>query len=116
MTETYLHTPGPWHYEVSRNCESMFSLIDDCGAQLAEIERWNSDPDAPDVAEQAEANAQLIRTSPDLLAALELALAALNAAPRFRIRGLDSYGIAALCTRVIASAKGTLVPPLPDHS
>jgi hypothetical protein len=95
----------------------MFSLIDDCGTQLAEIERWNSDPEAPDVAEQAEANAQLIRTAPDMLSALELALEALNEAPRFRIRGLalDSYGIASRCTRVIARAKGKTFPPLPDH-
>jgi hypothetical protein len=96
----------------------MFSLVDDCGTQLAEIERWNSDPEAPDVAEQAEANAQLIRTSPEMLSVLELALAALNEAPRFRIRGLDldSYGIASRCDRVIAKAKGKPLPLLPDHS
>jgi hypothetical protein len=64
---------------------------------------------------QALAMAQSI---PEVFSTLELALAALNEAPRFPIRGLDldSYGIASRCTRVIARAKEANVPPLPDHS
>jgi hypothetical protein len=64
---------------------------------------------------QVRAMAQAV---PDVLSTLELALAALNEAPRFRIRGLDldSYGIASRCTRVIARAKGKPLQPLPDHS
>jgi hypothetical protein len=44
---------------------------------------------------------------PEMLPVLEQTLAALNQAPRFRIPGLelDSYGVAALCERVIAKAK-----------
>jgi hypothetical protein len=55
---------------------------------------------------------------PEVLSTLQLALEALNEAPRFRIRGLDldSYGIASRCTRVIAEAKGKPLPPLRDHS
>lgn len=56
-------------------------------------------------------------TSPDetlsqaashLLEALELAVAALNTAPRFAVPGRDtnSYAIAAVCDRAIAKAKG----------
>ena len=47
---------------------------------------------------------------PEVLSTLELALAALNEAPRFRIRGLDldSYGIASRCDRVIAKAQGAV--------
>ena len=46
--------------------------------------------------------------APDLLAALEQALEALNTAPRFRVRGLDSdsYKIAAVCEAAIMRAKG----------
>jgi hypothetical protein len=67
---------------------------------------------------EAHANARLMAASQEMLEVLRLALAALNEAPRFRIRGLDldSYGIASRCTRVIAEAKGKPLPPLSDHS
>jgi hypothetical protein len=44
----------------------------------------------------------------DLLEALELAVAALNTAPRFAVPSLqtDSYRIAATCDKAIAKAKG----------
>lgn len=43
----------------------------------------------------------------DLLTALEQAVAALNTAPRFKVRSLntDSYEIAARCDRAVAKAK-----------
>ena len=46
--------------------------------------------------------------NPDLIAALEQAVAALNTAPRFRVASLDtdSYRIASICDRAIAKAKG----------
>jgi hypothetical protein len=46
--------------------------------------------------------------APEVIAALEQAVAALNTAPRFRVPLLDtdSYRIAALCDRAIAKAKG----------
>jgi hypothetical protein len=45
---------------------------------------------------------------PDLVAALQQAVAALNTAPRFRVQSLDtdSYRIASICDRAIAKAKG----------
>jgi hypothetical protein len=51
----------------------------------------------------------LHRAAPDLLAALQQALAALNTVPRFKVPGLhtDSYKIAALCDQAIARTKGT---------
>lgn len=50
----------------------------------------------------------LTQAAPDLLEALELAVAALNTAPRFPVPGrdTDSYAIAAVCDRTIAKAKG----------
>jgi hypothetical protein len=47
-------------------------------------------------------------SAPDLVAALEQAVAALNTAPRFRVASLDtdSYRIASICDRAIAKAKG----------
>jgi len=54
------------------------------------------------------ANAQPIAAAPDMLSALEQAVAALNTAPRFRVPSLDSdsYRIAALCDAAIAKTKG----------
>jgi len=45
---------------------------------------------------------------PELLAALEQAVAALNTVPRFRVPSpdTDSYRIASICDRAIAKAKG----------
>jgi hypothetical protein len=44
----------------------------------------------------------------DLLAALEMAVVALNTQPRFSVPILDtdSYGIVAICDRAVAKAKG----------
>jgi hypothetical protein len=55
-----------------------------------------------------EANAHLIAASPALRAAVELAVQALNTAPRFQVPHLDmdSYAIASMCDRAIAEAKG----------
>ena len=43
----------------------------------------------------------------DLLEALEQAVCALNATPRFRVYETDSYKIASLCDRAIAKAKAS---------
>ena len=55
-----------------------------------------------------EETARLFCAAPDMLAALEQALEALNIAPRFRVRGLDSdsYKIATVCEAAINRAKG----------
>ena len=50
----------------------------------------------------------VLSAAPELLAALDQAVKALNTAPRFHVPvlGTDSYKIAALCDRAIAKAKG----------
>lgn len=62
-----------------------------------------------DCAEWLSPDEALSQAASDLLEALELAVAALNTAPRFTVpgRGTDSYDIAAVCDRAIAKAKGT---------
>jgi hypothetical protein len=57
---------------------------------------------------QTDALPESVPPSPTLLEGLEQALAALNTAPRFRVPSFDtdSYAIAALCSRIIARAKG----------
>jgi hypothetical protein len=96
-------TPGPWSYtdrglvfgQAQDDADEAPFVCDvcvDCGMMTS----------------QEEANAQLVASAPDLLAALEQAVAALNTAPRFAVPSLDtdSYAIAALCDRAIAKAKG----------
>jgi len=100
------HTPGPWFYEISDNCESEFTIHSDY-SQIGMIERWNGDDDQEVMAE-AEANARLVAAAPDLLEALEQAVQALNTAPRFAVPHLstDSYQIAAFCDHAIIKVKG----------
>ena len=63
--------------------------------------------------ERHEANARLIAAAPEMLSALELAIQALNTAPRFKvganeygIGGTDSYKIATVVEAAIAKARG----------
>ena len=73
MTPT--HTPGPWELEHCRNEDgSKFITINGRGphgAWLADIQAGNIDGKPADVTETHLANARLIASSPDLLAALE---------------------------------------------
>ncbi len=101
MTQA-LRTAAPWHH--FENCEGWtvagpnHELVAYCDHPL---------DDKIDEPSPAEANAQLIAAAPDLLDALEQAVAALNEAPRFAVLGLDtdSYKIAAICDKAIAKAK-----------
>jgi hypothetical protein len=65
-------------------------------------------PDGRVVAVWYDDELRLRLAASDLLEALELAVAALNTAPRFRVphRDTDSYRIAVICDRAIAKAKG----------
>jgi hypothetical protein len=65
-------------------------------------------PDGERVAEWISPDLLLRLAAPDLLAALEKAVIALNTARRFRVPKLDtdSYAIAAHCGRAIAKATG----------
>lgn len=101
MTQTAQHTPGPWR---------VFGLFTDL-----EIVTDHATADVTESIVQfkgqrnALANACLMAAAPELLAALRQALVALNTAPRFSVPGLgdrmDSYKIAARCSRVIAKAE-----------
>jgi hypothetical protein len=71
------HTPGPWKARL--NEWSRYEIISPSGGVLAVISKWD-DPSSPPPVEQTEANACLIKTAPELLAALELALTAIDAA------------------------------------
>jgi len=79
-------------------------LYDDIGL-IDEIEITGAD--AEDVCWQSE-YFRLRVAAADVLAALELAVAALNQAPRFRVPGfdMDSYQIASRCDAAIKEAKG----------
>lgn len=73
QTETDIieqNTPGPWSYEVSTNDPDYFEVrCHDC--TIALVDRWQEDGASDDLTEQAEANAALIATAPDLLDDLE---------------------------------------------
>ena len=73
---------------------------------LEQIQIW--DPEHGTLALWESEDFSLRQSASELLLALTKALAALNAAPRFQVRSLDtdSYAIAALCERAIAKAKG----------
>jgi hypothetical protein len=100
---TIIHTPSPWHYEVSENCPDVWEITADfCESPLAEVPRWQDEGgnDSP----EAEANVTLIAAAPELLAALRLAQRALNTAVRFRVGETDSYKIASTVDAAIARA------------
>ncbi|WP_165063997.1 hypothetical protein [Paludisphaera rhizosphaerae] len=63
------HSKSPWAYEISGNCDSVFSVTNASGDQIAEVERWNESGVEAEL--EAEANARLFAAAPDLLNALE---------------------------------------------
>jgi hypothetical protein len=73
------HTPGPW--EVRLNEWSRYEILYQSGI-LAGISKWD-DPASPPPIEQMHANARLIASAPELLAALERYVAAY---PAFRMK------------------------------
>jgi hypothetical protein len=101
------HSPSPFIVEYSPfenhdgNEIPSYRIFDAEGDKVAE-----TDSDKPERVQCADAS--LLAASPLILAALELAVQALNWTPRFSVRGLDidSYQIAAICDRAIATAKG----------
>ena len=84
-----------WEHYDSDGTELLEEIVvsDERGAELA---TWISD------------DCLRRHAAEDMLAALEQAIQALNAAPRFPVPHLltDSYRIAAICSRAIAKAKG----------
>jgi hypothetical protein len=77
-------------------CDCPINDIEVCDAEHNLLAVWLDD------------DMRLRRAARDLLDALEQAVQALNTAPRFAVRHLDtdSYKIAAVCDRAIARAKG----------
>lgn len=82
-----------------------FENFEACDCPINEVEIC--DEDEQQLAVWRDEDLSLRLAAQDLLDALEQAVAALNAAPRFRVPGLDkdSYQIASICDRAIAKAK-----------
>lgn len=98
-------TLGPWTYEYSP-----YTAQDGHEIPAYEIHGKEKVCDTNENRPEAEqrANAHLIAAAPELLAALRMALQALNTAPRFKVPHLetDSYRIASVCDAALAKAKG----------
>jgi hypothetical protein len=96
------HTPGPW------DCDLDYIVAPDPNGRhpdiyIAEIAHCD-DEGRVATYEQQHGNRQLITAAPEMLNALLLAQGALNTAPRFRVSGTDSYKIAAIVDKAIATA------------
>jgi hypothetical protein len=73
------HTLGPWSVDGSATTD--FDVVcADGRIAMVNGEDWSAD--------MAEANAYLLAAAPELLGAVQLALRALNVAPRFKVRGI----------------------------
>jgi hypothetical protein len=92
------YTPGPW--ELRHSTRHGYFFIDypqqEGSATLTKLDC-------------EEADARLIAAAPELLGAVQLALRALNVAPRFKVPGAgDSYEVCSELERVLRKVEGTL--------
>jgi hypothetical protein len=93
------HTPGPW---AIKNGRCIYGSGDFIKPFVASVEDDHND------AETA-ANARLIAASPELLDVAQLALRALNVAPRFKVPGAgDSYEVCSELERVLRKVEGAI--------
>ena len=93
------HTPGPWTISEGRVIYGNRGMIRPFVVLV--------DDDHNDA--ETEANARLIAAAPELLGAVQLALRALNVAPRFKVPGAgDSYEVCSELERVLRKVEGTL--------
>jgi hypothetical protein len=92
---TATHTPGPWQ----AHGKTVSTPAQNAKGWKGIAKTWRPE------------NARLIACAPGMLAALKLAQAALNTAPRFRIPSLpkehdDSYKVAAVVDAAVRAAEG----------
>jgi hypothetical protein len=94
------HTLGPWSVDGSATTD--FDVVcADGRIAMVNGEDWSAD--------MAEANAYLLAAAPELLGAVQLALRALNVAPRFKVPGVgDSYEVCSELERVLRKVEGAL--------
>lgn len=110
MNPTANHSPGPWSLyspHLSEQYVDRLYKVGGDGEHYQSIFRIHHDHDITQP--EAEANARLISAAPDMPAALEQAVVALNTAPRFKaplLGVIDSDAVAAICEAAIAKAKG----------
>ena len=88
------HTPGPWY--ANQDCIEIDGPEGPRDVTLAVVLQ-------PD---NAAADARLIAAAPELLAALQEAVTALNVKEKFPVYDTDSYAISARCDKAIAKAEG----------
>jgi hypothetical protein len=96
---------APWSLHFDRDgTEDVAVICDADGDVLASSRRFwlPEDDDLPPLTLSA---MRLMAAAPIMLAALLLAQRALNAAPRFRVGDTDSYAIAAVVDKAIATAR-----------
>lgn len=97
------HTPGQW--SVASYGEQLRLVIKRGKLSLAEILTWS---DGPESRAEATANARLIAAAPDLLAALEKALASIEGQAELLRHCGAAYGIGATLAQARAAiAKAT---------
>ena len=104
---TVPHTPTPWSIEVSSSEDELLVFSDE--SCVASVPVWHDDDDEDTLRDQSYANAAFIvracNTHGDFVAALKLALEALNTAPRFRVNDTDSYKIASAIEAALKKAE-----------
>lgn len=93
------HTPGPWEVAPPGYVDEHYAVLDGFG-HTASVYGY------PEQEAVALANARLIAAAPELLAALQEAVTALNVKEKFPVYDTDSYAIAARCDKAIAKAEG----------
>jgi len=99
--------PGPWHLEFDTERDS-YMVYDappnEDGEMFMAIAEVHVGERVSSVRHQR-SHARLIAAAPELYAALQEAVRALNTAVRFKVGDTDSYAIAALCEQAIAKAR-----------
>lgn len=86
------HTPGPWTYHLGRGANPRHHIQAGGGYQIASTTELNKHSLAKEENEMREANSRLIAAAPELLAALEGALAQLTGPVMVHGNGIGANG------------------------